>query len=311
MKTPSKRLLLLLLLPNLWMWMSMRTICSSLMRWNVIPTTLPYIVVRLSLRIQSRIHPIIILIVVAHRVWRFLEEKWLKEHKNRDSEPELDAQAPKPMPRRPNQRPSATQQLQGSPELTPRCPFRCPGVAIKALKPDHHFQCPGAVSPVIFDHNLRNRTPSLKVWPESDQTAKLRDCHSSRQLPIAITFDPELRLTHGLRLREALAALFPSTTHANHGLGISEARKWRFGGGNGRLNMRTAMDCAWMLDGATKDRVWYPSRFTEPFWNEFKNFGSIESTRLWGESIRICTEAKTPHLKSIRDCLESTPISWP
>ncbi|MED6210532.1 hypothetical protein PIB30_064976 [Stylosanthes scabra] len=102
-------------------------------------------------------------------------------------------------------------------------------------------------------------------------------------------------------------------------LGISEARKWRFGGGNGRLNMRMAMDCAWMLDGTTKDRVyalslasrWYPSRFTKPFWNGFKNFVRIESTRVWGESIRICTEAKTPHLKSIRDCLESTPISWP
>ncbi|MED6222031.1 hypothetical protein PIB30_060588 [Stylosanthes scabra] len=38
-----------------------------------------------------------------------------------------------------------------------------------------------------------------------------------RQLLVAITFDPELRLTHGLRLHEALAALFPSTSHANHG----------------------------------------------------------------------------------------------
>ncbi|MED6150209.1 hypothetical protein PIB30_070167 [Stylosanthes scabra] len=38
-----------------------------------------------------------------------------------------------------------------------------------------------------------------------------------RRLPIAITFDPELRLTHDLRLREALAALISSTTHANHG----------------------------------------------------------------------------------------------
>ncbi|MED6226317.1 hypothetical protein PIB30_102486, partial [Stylosanthes scabra] len=38
-----------------------------------------------------------------------------------------------------------------------------------------------------------------------------------RQLPIAITFDPELRLTHGLRLREALVALFPSITHASCG----------------------------------------------------------------------------------------------
>ncbi|MED6136965.1 hypothetical protein PIB30_060644 [Stylosanthes scabra] len=56
---------------------------------------------------------------------------------------------------------------------------------------------------------------------------------------------------------------------------------------------------------------WYPSRFTEPFWNEFENFVSIQSTRIWGESIRICTETKTTHLKSIRDCLESTPTSWP
>ncbi|MED6128352.1 hypothetical protein PIB30_096892 [Stylosanthes scabra] len=66
---------------------------------------------------------------------------------------------------------------------------------------------------------------------------------------------------------------------------------------------------------------WYPSRFTEPFWNEFENFVSIESTRLWGESIRICTEAKTTHLKSrlrdfknlplesIRQGFESTPRS--
>ncbi|MED6107660.1 hypothetical protein PIB30_016103 [Stylosanthes scabra] len=49
-----------------------------------------------------------------------------------------------------------------------------------------------------------------------------------RQLPTAITFDPELRLTHGLRLCEALATLFSSTTHANHGtvsLGIKRGRK--------------------------------------------------------------------------------------
>ncbi|MED6186022.1 hypothetical protein PIB30_062729 [Stylosanthes scabra] len=39
-------------------------------------------------------------------------------------------------------------------------------------------------------------------------------------------------------------------------LGISEARNWRIGGGNGRLNMTTAMDCTWMFDGATKDRVY-------------------------------------------------------
>ncbi|MED6149195.1 hypothetical protein PIB30_060149 [Stylosanthes scabra] len=34
-----------------------------------------------------------------------------------------------------------------------------------------------------------------------------------------------------------------------------EARNWRIGGGNERLNMRTTMDCAWMLDGVIKDRV--------------------------------------------------------
>ncbi|MED6207149.1 hypothetical protein PIB30_033160 [Stylosanthes scabra] len=43
----------------------------------------------------------------------------------------------------------------------------------------------------------------------------------SHQLSVAITFDPELRLTHGLRLREALDVLFTIITHAKHGL------KWR------------------------------------------------------------------------------------
>ncbi|MED6160523.1 hypothetical protein PIB30_052184 [Stylosanthes scabra] len=37
------------------------------------------------------------------------------------------------------------------------------------------------------------------------------------QLPIAITFEPELRLMHGLRLSEALVALFTIITHAKHG----------------------------------------------------------------------------------------------
>ncbi|MED6111411.1 hypothetical protein PIB30_052089 [Stylosanthes scabra] len=87
----------------------------------------------------------------------------------------------------------------------------------------------------------------------------------SRQLPITIIFDPELRLTHGLGLREALVALFPSIMHANHGTfwslvidadKLGYLRNWRIGGGDERLNMRMAMDCAWMLDGATKDRVY-------------------------------------------------------
>ncbi|MED6219432.1 hypothetical protein PIB30_035835 [Stylosanthes scabra] len=38
-----------------------------------------------------------------------------------------------------------------------------------------------------------------------------------RQLPDAITFDPELRLTHGLRQREALDVLFTSILHAKSG----------------------------------------------------------------------------------------------
>ncbi|MED6157396.1 hypothetical protein PIB30_022805 [Stylosanthes scabra] len=39
----------------------------------------------------------------------------------------------------------------------------------------------------------------------------------SRQLPDVITFDPGLRLTRGLRPREALVALFLSITHATYG----------------------------------------------------------------------------------------------
>ncbi|MED6147806.1 hypothetical protein PIB30_047203 [Stylosanthes scabra] len=88
---------------------------------------------------------------------------------------------------------------------------------------------------------------------------------------------------------------------------VIEARNWRIGGGDGRVNMRTAMDCAWMLDGAMDNCVyalslasrWYPSRFTEPFWNELKDFVSTESIRLLGEPIHICTEAKALHFKSI------------
>ncbi|MED6209915.1 hypothetical protein PIB30_059312 [Stylosanthes scabra] len=49
-----------------------------------------------------------------------------------------------------------------------------------------------------------------------------------RQLPVAITFDPELRLTHGLRLRKALVALFTIITHAKHG--VVDVKCWRNGG---------------------------------------------------------------------------------
>ncbi|MED6182933.1 hypothetical protein PIB30_033339, partial [Stylosanthes scabra] len=39
----------------------------------------------------------------------------------------------------------------------------------------------------------------------------------SRQLPVAITFDPELRLMHGLQLHEALDVLSAINIHAKHG----------------------------------------------------------------------------------------------
>ncbi|MED6189036.1 hypothetical protein PIB30_091674 [Stylosanthes scabra] len=38
-----------------------------------------------------------------------------------------------------------------------------------------------------------------------------------RRLQIAITFDPELRLTHRLRLLEAYSILFDSTPHLRYG----------------------------------------------------------------------------------------------
>ncbi|MED6171307.1 hypothetical protein PIB30_039572 [Stylosanthes scabra] len=38
-------------------------------------------------------------------------------------------------------------------------------------------------------------------------------------------------------------------------LGISGGSRWRIRGWNGGLSMRTVIDCAWMLNGATKDHV--------------------------------------------------------
>ncbi|MED6110203.1 hypothetical protein PIB30_040775 [Stylosanthes scabra] len=63
----------------------------------------------------------------------------------------------------------------------------------------------------------------------------------SRQLPDAITFDPELRLTRGLRLREALIALFLSTSHAIHGL------EWTNGVENGGYMY---LDARWCDQGS-------------------------------------------------------------
>ncbi|MED6171052.1 hypothetical protein PIB30_037057 [Stylosanthes scabra] len=80
-------------------------------------------------------------------------------------------------------------------------------------------------------------------WRIDTRTGSYQFFCRSHKLPVAITFDPELRLTHSLWLREALVVLFTSIPHAKRG------------GWNGGLSMRTVIGCAWMLDGATKDRV--------------------------------------------------------
>ncbi|MED6207363.1 hypothetical protein PIB30_035165, partial [Stylosanthes scabra] len=54
-------------------------------------------------------------------------------------------------------------------------------------------------------------------WRIGSRTGLDQFFRRSHQLLIAITFDPELRLTHGLRLREALVILFTIITHAKHG----------------------------------------------------------------------------------------------
>ncbi|MED6188550.1 hypothetical protein PIB30_087030 [Stylosanthes scabra] len=93
------------------------------------------------------------------------------------------------------------------------------------------------------------------------------------------------------------------------GLGISKARNWRIGVGDERLNTRTAMNCAWMLDGATKDRVyglslasrvymrWEPYEWIGPEGRDDERNDVFESTPpsrfhklLRIESIRLVTE---------------------
>ncbi|MED6186770.1 hypothetical protein PIB30_069906 [Stylosanthes scabra] len=109
--------------------------------------------------------------------------------------------------------------------------------------------------------------------------------------------------------------------------------------------MRTTIDYAWMFDGVTKDRVyalslasrlrvymrwkpygwigpegrgdernddemveWYPSRFTEPSWNGFENFVTIESIRLWGNRFVFAQRPKLPNSNQFVG-IESTPHS--
>ncbi|MED6208154.1 hypothetical protein PIB30_042492 [Stylosanthes scabra] len=69
---------------------------------------------------------------------------------------------------------------------------------------------------------LRSSTPKReREQPRIDSRVGLNQFfRHSRRLPIAITFDPELRLTHGLGLHEALDVLFASIMHASSGYHI-------------------------------------------------------------------------------------------
>ncbi|MED6124083.1 hypothetical protein PIB30_055741 [Stylosanthes scabra] len=70
-----------------------------------------------------------------------------------------------------------------------------------------------------FSHFLPSTRTQNESWWRIDRRAGPNQFfRRSRQLPVAITFDPELRLTHGLRLREALVTLFPSITHEQRGV---------------------------------------------------------------------------------------------
>ncbi|MED6209976.1 hypothetical protein PIB30_059758 [Stylosanthes scabra] len=73
------------------------------------------------------------------------QENWLKEHENRDSESELDAQAWEPASRisaSSSQRSSANKHLQNSAKPTPSRPSPTPRRCFQALKPGSHSQRP-------------------------------------------------------------------------------------------------------------------------------------------------------------------------
>ncbi|MED6122750.1 hypothetical protein PIB30_042799 [Stylosanthes scabra] len=72
----------------------------------------------------------------------------------------------------------------------------------------------------------------------------------SRQPPVAITFDPELRLTHGLRLRETLVALFPSITHAIRVNLARQRARWS------ELMSRDIPDVKCWRNGGGDDPIW-------------------------------------------------------
>ncbi|MED6196825.1 hypothetical protein PIB30_050963 [Stylosanthes scabra] len=62
-------------------------------------------------------------------------------------------------------------------------------------------------------------------WRIGTRTGSYQFFRRSHQLLVAITFDPELRLTHGLRLRKVLVVLFASIIHAT-----DMSKYWRNGG---------------------------------------------------------------------------------
>ncbi|MED6216954.1 hypothetical protein PIB30_012960 [Stylosanthes scabra] len=127
--------------------------------------------------------------------------------------------------------------------------------------------------------------------------------HHSRQLPNAITFDLELRLTHGLRLREALDVLFASIMHASSGylvLGYSMARR------KSRMSIELGVQFLPLLNRFACDRV--DSLYQKCF-EDSKSLTS-ESTLFFVESIRLCPESLRTISESILSWLESTRVMF-
>ncbi|MED6180948.1 hypothetical protein PIB30_014730 [Stylosanthes scabra] len=108
----------------------------------------------------------------------------------------------------------------------------------------------------------------------------------SRQLPVAITFDPELRLMHRLWLRETLVILFVIITHAKPG--VIDIRVWRLKGvtkdkSNGKLVLGYSM-------ARRKSRVSIElsvQGFESTPHSKFHELPRIESIRLVTEPIRF------------------------
>ncbi|MED6172656.1 hypothetical protein PIB30_052060 [Stylosanthes scabra] len=102
-------------------------------------------------------------------------------------------------------------------------------------------------------------------------------------------------------------------------LGISEARNWRTGGGDGRLNMRTAMGCAWMLDGAMDNCVYALSLASRVYmrWEPYEWIGpegrddERNDVEMIGEGFELTPHSKLherPRIESIR--LVTKPIRF-